>query len=450
MKKFVVSTLLSVLFLLTSCEYGVENQNLNISSPESKYIENQVKFAQTYKPWNIAESDTHYYHIHGNFLYSISKADGIIRVLDNNPDTLDDKETLPSKQAESNAFFNSPRTVQYNNGNLYVLASKKNNEASQNTSIEEIYQDCLYEVRIDGSGQKELFVSRKELYSAFVHNDYFYFSTSDIWELMDKLRSGDIEQTELNNLSYKVERVPISNTSSEPELIYKGSGPGYVESMKFIGDKLHFSDYTLARKEQGHEVTLISNVTKKICDLDTLDIENAVQIQSNNSDKVLTSSDMVPAKDGYMYIYNEIDKEFLELSHDEQFALLNNNKIQFPEKYLVKANSDGKVIEKTKLSDKFNESGILNGYNSYLCLDNITWFLGKLANERVLQILDNKGNLLAEVTPPEGSGMIVGMDDNYIFIEVLTEDNSTSGIYRLNLDNIGEEDFVFEPFFVGR
>ena len=61
-----------------------------------------------------------------------------------------------------------------------------------------------------------------------------------------------------------------------------------------------------------------------------------------------------------------------------------------------------------------------------------------------------KGELLDEVTPPENTGMIIGMDNDYIYVDVQNVQESTGqiiDIYRVNLNKIGTDEFKFELFF---
>lgn len=64
--------------------------------------------------------------------------------------------------------------------------------------------------------------------------------------------------------------------------------------------------------------------------------------------------------------------------------------------------------------------------------------------------MNTNGELLDEVTPPENAGTIIGMDNDYIYVDVQNVQESTGqiiDIYRVNLNKIGTDEFEFELFF---
>ena len=449
MKK-VFLVLFSLLFIVSCDRTGDKVDNVNKKINKSQ---NQYQYAQQYNPWTIAESDNYYYHISGNFLYAISKKDGKIKALDNNPDSLADKETDINKLIESNAFFHSPRSVYYNDNKLYVLASKKKLSEREDTDISDIYEDCLYEVNTDGSGQKELFLPGESIYEAFIHEGYFYYSTSNIWQKMDLINSGNLEKDSLENLDYRIQRVALDNIKGKPELIYKQKGAGYIPSMKVYEDYLHFSDYKITSDEKDDK-KVVYEYTEKICNLRNFEVEEAVKVEQENPDLKINKSSIVPVDDGMMYIYSLVDKkqeeESSNLKPEEQIDRIRKGEVDNFESNFVKAKYDGTILEEFKMSSNLHPVAFLNGYGKYLCLDNLLWSKNGLADTRELQILNTKGELLDEVTPPENAGMIIGMDNDYIYVGVQNVQESTGqiiDIYRVNLNKIGTDEFKFELFF---
>ena len=337
MKK-VFLVLFSLLFIVSCDSTGDKVDNGNTTTDKSQ---NQYQYAQDYPRWKIAESDDYYYHISGNFLYAISKKDGKIKALDNNPDSLADKETDINKLIESNAFFHIPRSVYYNDNKLYVLASKKKLSERDNTDILDVYEDCLYEVKTDGSGQKELFLPGESIYEAFIHEDYFYYSTSNIWQKMDLINSDNLEKDSLENLDYKIQRVALDNVKSKPEVIYEQKAAGYIPKMKVYDDYLHFSDYKITSDEKDDKKA-VYEYTKRICNLRNLEVEEAVRVEKEDPNLRINASSMVPIDDGIMYVYSLVDiqeeEEFNNLKPEEQLDKIKKGEVDYPEENFVKVN----------------------------------------------------------------------------------------------------------------
>lgn len=449
MKK-VFLVLFSLLFIVSCDSTGDKVDNGNTKPDKSQ---NQYQYAQPYNPWTIAESDDYYYHISENFLYAISKKNGKIKALDNNPDSLADKETDINKLIESNAFFHIPRSVYYNDNKLYVLASKKKLSERENTDILDGYEDCLYEVKTDGSGQKELFLPGETIYEAFIHEGYFYYSTSNIWEKMDLINSGNLEKDSLENLDYKIQRVALDNVKSKPEVIYEQKAAGYIRTMKVYDDYLHFSDYKITSDEKNDKKA-VYEFTEKICNLKNLEVNETVKVEQKNPNLKINKSSIVPVDDGIMYLYSLVDiqeeEELNNLKPEEKIDKIKKGEVDYPETNFVKAKFDGTILEEFKMSSNLHPVAFLNGYGKYLCLDNLLWSKNGLADTRKLQILNTKGELLDEVTPPENTGMIIGMDNDYIYVDVQNVQESTGqiiDIYRVNLNKIGTDEFKFELFF---
>ncbi len=449
MKKIFL-VLFSLIFIVSCNSTGDKVDNVNTITDKSQ---SQYQYAQQSRPWTIAESDDYYYHISGNFLYAISKKDGKIKALDNNPDSLADKETDINKLIESNAFFHSPRSVYYNDNKLYVMASKKKLSERENTDISDIYEDCLYEVNTDGSGQKELFLPGESIYEAFIHEGYFYYSTSNIWQKMDLINSGNLEKDSLENLDYKIQRVALDNIKGKPEVIFEQKGAGYIPRMKVYENYLHFSDYKITSDEKDDKKVVYEN-TERIFNLKNFEVEEAVKVEQENPNLKINTSTIVPVNNGIMYFYNLVDKkqeEFNNLKLEEQIDKIRKGEVDYPEKNFVKAKFDGTILEEFKMSSNLHPVAFLNGYDKYLCLDNFMWGKYGLADTRKLQILNTKGELLDEVTPPENAGMIIGMDNDYIYVEVVNAKPGNAqqniDIYRVNLNKIGTDEFEFELFF---
>lgn len=449
MKK-VFLVLFSLIFIVSCDSTGDKVDNGNTTTDKSQ---NQYQYAQDYPRWKIAESDDYYYHISGNFLYAISKKDGKIKALDNNPDSLADKETDINKLIESNAFFHIPRSVYYNDNKLYVLASKKKLSERDNTDILDVYEDCLYEVKTDGSGQKELFLPGESIYEAFIHEDYFYYSTSNIWQKMDLINSDNLEKDSLENLDYKIQRVALDNVKSKPEVIYEQKAAGYIPKMKVYDDYLHFSDYKITSDEKDDKKA-VYEYTKRICNLRNLEVEEAVRVEKEDPNLRINASSMVPIDDGIMYVYSLVDiqeeEEFNNLKPEEQLDKIKKGEVDYPEENFVKAKYDGTILEEFKMNSNLHPVAFFYGYGKFLCLDNLVWSKNGLADTRKFQILNTNGELLDEVTPPENAGTIIGMDNDYIYVDVQNVQESTGqiiDIYRVNLNKIGTDEFKFELFF---
>lgn len=422
MKRF--SIFLLCVFVLVGCLPAKEETDPSDMSSD----DNQYQYATTAYSWKLAESDHFYYHLAGNFLYSISKADGKARVVDNNPDTLDDAETDPVRLEESNAFFRNPRSVQYINGKLYVHAVAKNELAFDATDESVTYEDSIYEVDPAGGGQKEIFRAKEFLYDALIHRGYIYLSTSDAWDVDERIDAGELTEEDMANLTFQVERVPLEAPNQEPEIVYQNKGAkGIAMKMRAYGDYLYFVESPRRVNDFPYR--------QLICDLSTLEIKPLIHEQTNISDPV-------PVEDGLLFkVYQDSENP----SQKEQ---------ELPDVYLIKTAYDGSKKDEFPLASSMLGYGHLYGYGELFCLDTLPYVMFGLEEERVLQLNNLDGETVAELKTPNQSGLILGMNSDYIFLEVqrseVAEDPEMicyPEIYVVDLSQIGTSDLTFEPFF---
>ena len=408
---------LFIIYFLSGCQPGKgETDPGNLIGSD-----NQHQFSTTAYSWKLAESDSYYYHIADNFLYSISKDDGKVRVLDNNPETLDDLETDPVEMEKSNAFFYNPRSVQYINSKLYVLASAKNELAFDSTGESTIFEDCIYEVDPAGGGQKKIYQAEKFLYDAIIHRGYIYFSTSEAWAVDEQIEAGDLTEEDMAELTYQVERVPLDSPNQKAEIIYQQKGAkGVVTKMRAYGDYLHFVESPRRADDFAYR--------HMIYDLNTLEIKSLADGEMNISDPVAVTDGLVYKK------YRATDQEA-------------------PEVDLVKTKFDGSKTDEFLL-ESTKGYGYLYGYGDLFCLDTLPYVLFGLEEERILQFMNLDGEHVADIHLPDQSGLILGMNADYLFIEVqasvdtkITHQPIYQEIYRLDLNRIRESDLAFEPFF---
>lgn len=406
--------------MLSSCSGNNPSDNTEGSSdPQS---DNQFMYYSNISPWQLAESDSHYYHIAGNYLYSISKADGKVRALDNHPDTLDDAETDSSRVTESNAFFFSPRSIQYVNGKLYVHAQAMNNLAPNSMSSNDVFEDSIFEADTAGSGQKEIFRAQEPLFDVVIHRGYIYISTSDAWNLENRRIENDITEEEISSMSYQVSRVPLSSPNDDPEVIYqKKDTKGVVQKMRAYGDYLHFLDGPLGFNE-GED----RRYQHLVCDLNTNEVKPYVS-------EDMRISEPVPVKEGLLYY---------------QFESLESGAIN--------RDVDGVINKEAVITDYSGSpresitmpfSILVYGYDDLLCLDNYTEVLAGLSEHRVLRINNLTGETLAELELPSQFHNIVAMTSEYIFIMAAANEGPYSEIHRIDLGMITSNDLRPEPFF---
>lgn len=436
-------TLVLLLTLLVSCSNSEYENRDNLK--KSNQSDCQIQFMQMGQNPTIAEGANSFYHISGKFLYSISKKDGKVRVLDNNPDTLDDREENPELRKLSNAYFEFPVSVQYIDGKLYVVSKEAKNLENGIESEGNIYENIVYEVDTSGSGRKAIFKSEKDVNAIILHRGYLYFSTSDFYDIKLALIEG--KKTDYKKLGYKLQRLPLHNLSAKPETIYERTNKlGYINQMLPIDNIMYFMEANTAI-----DYNKIQEEKKKINKGYILDYE--LNFQSLN---LISKANKVLNTDGSNLSWPMPSSE-KELIYTKNYGKLGMNEIReiiekgkkFPEveRKLISTDYETNKIKEIDFHLPAEDSGLIFGYGDYFCVDN-AMTSKMLKKPRTLKFFNKNAELVDEIELFARAGLVLGMDKNYLYINVLKlEDEELNGIYRLNLDNVGKGKLSWEKFF---
>lgn len=414
----IIIGLLVFILILSGSGCNKSNNDSQVQSAES-----QLQYSLTvYRP-QLAESPTHYYHIVGSYLYSISKDDGQVRVVDNNPDSLDDAETDSARMTDSNAYFHFPRTVQYIGDKLYVWTLEPTEKTpTPSAGSADSTLSVLYEADPGGGPQKKILTIEEDVYDLLIHKGYIYFTTSDASSEISKIRSGELTQEELDALQYHVKRIPLDHPEQDAEIVY--SEYGYDLLFMFLkgrGDNLYFNDsgnLAIEYSEKKEDHAWLSNL--ETLETLTLPISN-VSLVSEGIVQV-KKPDTVPSLENATLISESI------LLYDEK----------------------GEFKEEVTLERPMYAYGFSYSYGDYLCQDNIWWALQLPDQKRVLQIVRIDGKFVAEIEVPEdfGASLIVGMTDQTIFMQARQPDGEIyQEIYQVNFLETGDGKPEWEPFF---
>lgn len=383
--------------------------------------DNQVQFITAFGPSLLAESESHFYHIAGSYLYSISKADGEVRVVDSNPDTLDDAETDPARVAESNAFFWNPRSLQYINDKLYVHAEAKHNRSFDSDSPGLSYEDCIFEVDPSGRGQKEIYRAQEFIYEVLIHRGYIYLSTSDAWNLDHRIETDTVTEEEISRMSYQISRVPLSSPKQKPEIVYRQQGTqGVVQKMRAYDNILLFVDGARTFEADG-----FNKQDTVALDLNTFECSYYV-------DEGASIIGPTTFRDGLIYQQTVATADAMDL-----------NNPQDREMPIYLTDYWGNEIHKLGQYPL----GLLFAYGEYFCIDNYLFHKFGIDTTRELQIYNVKENKQYTVSLPSEFEFILGMSDDSIFVHTASTGQEYSEIHRVVLANLASQEPELEAFF---
>ena len=205
--------ILSLCLLLTGC-------GAKYTTTEDAYVpEEDYQFQYDYGLGSeLAESETGYYFLIGNYIHYMDKETLHPMVLCQKPSCLHDKEEDPYIVADCNAFVRAD-WIGYYNGKVYTIAE---NLSSSGADLIEIY--------LDGTGRKLLYHFDIAPTNAALHRGYLYFSSKAYRE--DGTSVTALQAFSILSSKHKVETVYMSNMSGSD--IFGISGYGnhifFVES----------------------------------------------------------------------------------------------------------------------------------------------------------------------------------------------------------------------------
>lgn len=443
MKKYLIMLLVITSLLLSSCNNNSEVSEEGLAKEEFNSKEAQIEYFIFGSSPVIAEGPDAYYHYAGNFVYAISKKDGKVRVLDNDPASLDDLEPDLELQKQSNAYFEDIKSIQYLDGKLYVLAAEQDTTAAMSDTDMLPYVDKVFELATDGSGQKEILRLEQETDALCLHAGYIYYASSDYFKLNEMLNSGEqFSKADLAKYGYRIERVSLAKPEEKPELVYEQAGQlGYINQMVLVDEYLYFKDNNFSYDAETGEINeevqtgktkILNTKNLEVNTLENTEIEAAWPAFIKDNKLVFSS--------------NNGDINFNEISDHEDLeaaAKKVNTKLYY-------ADLAGKIEEQKDLAKDIKTLGFFYGYGNYLFYDNQVEAL-VFDLPRVIQVLNLKGEKVGEIPVKASNASCVGVNDEYIFMqkEADTElENAYLEIYRFKLSELNKPEANWEEFFV--
>ena len=452
MKKKIECLVLLIVVLLSSCnnatEINMEDDRVSNLIYTPNFIstaDSQVEFQPNGLEAQMTEAENFYYYICENFLYSISKKDGKVRALDNNPDTLDHLETDENLRAESNAYFERLDSVQYVDGKLYV-ASIENVEALDNPNELNWAQPVIYEVDTEGAGRKAIFRAKKDVYLSMIHRGYIYFASDQNAEIYDLIMNHKEEyEEELQKFSYKIERVPLNNPDAEYELMYEARGElGVVSKMLAIGDRLFFGLQSFELDDDG-SVDFRPETSLLAMDLNSKECK----VLTDFGDEFTLTIPKV-LEDSFVF-YKSVGKDlYIAVDDLVKYAEKGNNYTDLDlERKMLISDFDFEIKNEVELYPAL-KVGLVYSFGKYTIIDNFPIALLGV-EERLFRIVNEKGEIVDEIKGDKELSTSLGMDSQYFFvagsdITFSEDDNATSfsHIYYLDLNKLGSGKLKWE------
>ena len=194
---------------------------------ENRYIDgqdHQFYFYSSESAHSMAESESGYYFLGGQYLYYVDKANMTPVIVCNKPNCLHNEEADSTKTLYCNAFFEGAKSLFYYNNSLYISST----ETTMTRESE------FLKVSLDGTRRKSLFKFDGAISSAALHRGVLYYA-AQVWD--DKGQA--------------IVSVNATNLNGKNKEIYKETfSLGNVNDIICYGNFVYFK--TFDNTEDGH------------------------------------------------------------------------------------------------------------------------------------------------------------------------------------------------------
>ena len=302
-EKIFITILTLAIVLLSGCSPKIIYENHYIDGQDHQFY-----YYSSESTHSMAESDSGYYFLGGQYLYFVDKANMTPVIVCNKPNCLHNEETDSTKTLYCNAFFEGAKSLFYYNDELYISTTR-----TTMTSESEFLK-----VSLDGTRRKSSFKFDGAISSAALHRGVLYYA-AQVWDANGQA----------------IVSVSASKLNGKSKEIYKETfGHGNVNNIICYGNYVYFNafDYTEnGRLEKMVRYNILTEDTEILFDNQIME---TIGKPSFISDK--------------MY-YRKSKLEFPDMSLEYQEGFLaeldgSNAKSSFELGFPVDVNSDGQYL----------------------------------------------------------------------------------------------------------
>lgn len=289
--------------LLLGCSPKIQYENRYIDGQDHQYYYYSSEGAQS-----MAESESGYYFLGGEYLYFMDKASMAPVIVCNKPNCLHNEETDSTKTLYCNAFFEGAKSLFYYNGSLYISTTR-----TTMTSESEFLK-----VTLDGTRRETLFGFDGGISSAALHRGILYYA-AQVWDANGQTIVS-VNATKLNGKSKE---------------IYKETfGHGNVNDIICYGNYVYFKTFDITEDGMLYKMVRHNILTEEMEVL----FDNPIMVSIGKPSFI---------KDKMYYRKTKLEFPDMSLEYQEGFVAEidgSNANSSFEPGFPVDVNSDGQYL----------------------------------------------------------------------------------------------------------